>query len=767
MNPKNPIPPAHPFWAHTPNEEKNVPPHLLKNHLEDVTARAMNNAQDISIPHVQDYLKLAGLLHDLGKYKLEFQRKRLGYDPLLGTRVTTPQGKVDHSSMGALVVLMLKTIDPNVSQMIARIIAAHHAGLVDTIHFENRIKEQQGDPYKKEAWDHFKSEFSGFPLPKLAPLKLKTKKSQEFLTRMMLSCLVDADQTDTEAHCDPQKNAIRSRKVATLEELWRRLSIKQESFKDVSQLNKFRSQMYQHALEASQLEQGIFRLTIPTGGGKTRTSLAFALKHALKHNLKRVIYAIPFTSIIDQTADVFRGILNSHEDEENILEHHSALELDHLKDETPQWIKMTSATWDAPLIVTTTVQLFESLFANKTSKLRKLHNIAGSVIVLDEVQALPTRLLKPILDALNELVSRYRVTVVLCTATQPALEPASGFNFSELHKIQNIIPNPQPYFDQLERVNYRIDITESTPWKTVGIKMLEQNQVLTIVNMRRHAQELYGLINKPKDPDDSEDAQHPRDTSAIHLSTYLFPLHRKLLIKQIRRRLERKKPCRVVSTTLIECGVDVDFPRVFRALGPLDAIVQAAGRCNRENTLEGKGEVWVFKPEDAQTPQGDYFVKVQKAEKMLSKNPNLNSAEVFQEYFRDVYLRSETGTEIQKLREDFSFEQVAQKFKMIDSDTVSVIVTRVHAGTHTFTLKKPKRLLAELEATEDRIRRSLWQELQMYTVSIFRSSLPKMRYLLRQMVLKNGAELDIYEWTGKYDHHLGLILEGDVEQYNL
>ncbi len=765
MNPANPV---HPFWAHTPNPEKNVAPHLLKNHLEDVTTRAINNAQDFAIPHVKDYLRLAGLLHDLGKYKLEFQHKRLSYDPILGTRVTTPEGKVDHSSMGAV-----KIFRPNnpTHILISRIIAAHHAGLVDPIHFEQRLKEQFNDPYKNQAWNHFKSEFSDFSSPPLHSLELKPK-SQEFLTRMMLSCLVDADQTDTEAHCDPQKNAIRSRKVATLEELWRRLSIKQEGFKDASQLNKFRSQMYQHALEASQLEQGIFRLTMPTGGGKTRTSLAFALKHALKHNLKRVIYAIPFTSIIDQTADVFRGILNNnedgHEDEENILEHHSALELDNFKDETPQWIKMTSATWDAPLVVTTTVQLFESLFANKTSKIRKLHNIAGSVIILDEVQALPTRLLKPILDILNELVSRYRVTVVLCTATQPALEPASGFDFPELYKIQNIIPNPQPYFDQLERVNYRIDITESTPWKTVGIKMLQQNQVLTIVNMRRHAQELYGLINKPKDPDDPEDAQHPRDTSAIHLSTYLFPLHRKLLIKQIRRRLERKKPCRVVSTTLIECGVDVDFPRVFRALGPLDAIVQAAGRCNRENTLEGKGEVWVFKPEDAQTPKGDYFVKVQKAEKMLAKNPNLNSAEVFQEYFRDVYERSETDVEkIQQLREDFSFEQVAQKFKMIDSDTVSVIVTRVHAGTHTFTLKKPKRLLAELEATEDRIRRSLWQELQMYTVSIFRSSLPKMSQFVRRVILKNGAELDIYEWTGKYDHRLGILLEGDVEQFNL
>ena len=753
-----------PLWAHTPNLAKNSPPHLLKNHLEDVAERAVKNAEDIAVPHVKEYLKLAGLLHDLGKYKLEFQRGRLEYDPISGTRLVPQSKKVDHSSMGAVVVFRPQN---DACALISRIIAAHHAGLSDTVTFEGRLQEKFNDPYKAEALAYFKTELPDFIPTRIEPLELKPK-SRELLTRMLLSCLVDADQTDTEAHCDPQRSAIRSRKIATLEELWQRFKTKQESFTEVSTLNTLRNEMYGQALEASQLEQGIFRLTIPTGGGKTRTSLAFALRHALKHQLKRVIYAIPFTSIIDQTADVFREILNEGPDEENVLEHHSALELDNFRDETPQWIKMTSATWDAPLIVTTTVQLFESLFANKTGKLRKLHNIAGSVIILDEVQALPTRLLKPILDSLNELVSRYRVTVVLCTATQPALEPASGFDFPELHKIQNIIPNPQPYFDQLERVDYHLDIDQPTSWPTVAEKMLEHNAVLTIVNMRRHAQELYGLINKPRNAEDPQDSKISRDSSAIHLSTFLFPLHRKLLIKQIRLRLERKQPCRVVSTTLIECGVDVDFPRVFRALGPLDAIVQAAGRCNRENKLEGKGQVWVFKPEDAVTPQGDYFVKVQKAEKMLALNPNLNSAEVFREYFRDVYLRSETDAEkIQRLRETFEFEQVAQKFKMIDSDTVSVIITRVHGREHSFSLKKPKRLLAELEATEKIIRRSLWQELQMYTVSIFRSSLPKMSHLVRRVVLKNGAELDLYEWTGRYDYRLGIMLEGDLERFNL
>lgn len=753
------------FWAHTPNAAVGIPEHLLKEHLRSVAQRAVANASHFSIPNVEPLLHVAGLLHDLGKYKLEFQRERLGYDPKFGKATPASGKRIDHSSMGAVVVypgsaqpLPLK----DALLALSRIIAAHHSGLSDAHAFEARVKERQHDPFRTEALNYAVAELPEMRdvNKQLGSLGLELPvKSQEFLTRMLLSCLVDADQTDTEAHCSPRKGAVRRRKLASLEELLTRLGESQTKFKLDTELNRLRKEMYDQASEAAELEPGFFRLTMPTGAGKTRTSLAFALKHALTHNLQRVVYAVPFTTIIDQTAQVFRSILNE-EGEENVLEHHSALELGQLgEEETQLWAKLLTETWNAPLVVTTTVQLFESLFANKTSRIRKLHSVAGSVIVLDEVQSLPTGLLKPILDGLNELVTRYRVSVVLCTATQPALSAESGFDFPELQNVRDIVHGAEVYFKKLERVTYTLNIAEPTPWYAVAKRLGEAEQALCIVNLRRHARELFEQVRE-------------KDAQALHLSTHMFPAHRKQQLRLIRRRLRRGQPCRVVSTQLIECGVDVDFPNVFRALGPLDAIVQAAGRCNREGKLRDeqrnlkKGRVWVFKPEDAVTPKGDYFVKVQKAETMLKAAPDLNSHTVFEAYFRDVYERSDTDAKgVQKLREDLEFSQVAEKFRLIDSDTVPVVITGVSAEGRTFALKTARKLLRELEVTPTHIRRELWRELQLYSVNIFRAQLPKLSRYLRQIRLQNGAELDLYEWLGVYDIRMGIQLEEDFERF--
>ena len=754
----------HDFWAHTPNPAEGIPEHLLREHLQSVAERAVQNASHFEFLDVEPLLHVAGLLHDLGKYKLEFQRERLGYDPESGKAVPTRGKRVDHSSLGAVVVYPGHTQPPhkNALLVLSKIIAAHHAGLNDVYAFEARIKEKQHDPFRAEALKHAVAELPEMRRVNelLSGLGLELPaKSQAFLTRMLLSCLVDADQTDTEAHCSPRKESVRSRELAPLEQLLARLQESQAGFKLDTELNRLRKEMYDQALTAARLKPGFFRLTMPTGAGKTRTSLAFALKHALTHDLQRVIYAVPFTTIIDQTAQVFRHILNE-EDEENVLEHHSALEPGQLgAEETQLWAKLLTETWNAPLVVTTTVQLFESLFANKTSRIRKLHNIAGSIIVLDEVQSLPTGLLKPILDGLSELVTRYRVSVVLCTATQPALSAESGFDFPELENVRDIVQNTESYFKKLERVVYTLDTIQSTAWETVAACLYETEQALCIVNLRRHAQELFEQVQE-------------KDAQALHLSTYMFPAHRKQQLRLIRRRLRRGQPCRVVSTQLIECGVDVDFPNVFRALGPLDAIVQAAGRCNREGKLKDaqgnpkKGRVWIFKPEDAVTPKGDYFVKVQKAEAILKAAPDLNSHTVFEAYFRDVYERSNTDAKgIQRLREDLEFSQVAEKFRFIDADTVPVVITGVSAGGRSFTLKKPQKLLRELEATPTHIRRELWRELQLYSVNVFRTQLPKLSQYVRKIHLQNGAELELYEWLGIYDIRLGIRLEDDPERF--
>ena len=752
------------FWAHTPNAAEGIPEHLLREHLQSVAERAVQNARHFVVPNVEPLLRAAGLLHDLGKYKLEFQRERLGYDPEFGRAVATRGKRVDHSSLGAVAVYPSSGPLPlkNALLALSRIIAAHHAGLSDVHAFEARMKEKQHDPFHTEALAHAVAEMPEMQRVNelLSGLGLELPaKSQEFLTRMLLSCLVDADQTDTEAHCNPGKGAVRHRKLTSSEGLLTRLEESQTEFKLDTNLNGLRKEMYDQASEAARLKPGFFRLTMPTGAGKTRTSLAFALKHALTHDLQRVVYAVPFTTIIDQTAQVFRDILNEA-GEENVLEHHSALEPSQSgTEETRLWTKLLTETWNAPLVVTTTVQLFESLFANKTSRIRKLHNVAGSVIVLDEVQSLPTGLLKPILDGLNELVARYRVSVVLCTATQPALSAESGFDFPELKNVRDIVQGAEVYFKKLERVTYTLDIAEPTPWDAVAERLGEAEQALCIVNLRRHAQELFERVREI-------------DAQALHLSTHMFPAHRKQQLRLIRQRLRQGQPCRVVSTQLIECGVDVDFPNVFRALGPLDAIVQAAGRCNREGKLRDeqgtlkKGQVWVFKPEDAVTPKGDYFVKVQKAEAMLKAAPDLNSHTVFEAYFRDVYRRSDTDAKgVQKLREDLEFSQIAEKFRLIDSDTVPVVITGVSAGGRTFALKTARKLLRELEATPTHIRHKLWRDLQLYSVNVFRAQLPKLSRYLRQIRLQNGAELDLYEWTGVYDIRLGIQLEDDPERF--
>lgn len=755
------------FRAHSPDPANGIPPHLLKVHLREVARLAVQNGEDFDIPQVAALLLLIGILHDLGKYKFEFQRERLGYDPITDREVRTSGVRVDHSSLGAVVTHPRRDFGSPAQKSariaVSRVIAAHHAGLVDKSPFQDRIEEQGRDHHRGEALHHASTE-----LPELLEISPTLDQiavdlphtGQEFLTRMLLSCLVDADHTDTEAHCSPGMGALRARPMAGLEELLDHLNLAQARFDSSTPINGLRREMYDQAVEASHLRPGFFRLTMPTGAGKTRTSLAFALRHALRHGLKRVIYAIPYTSIIDQTAEEFRKIMKGA-GAHNVLEHHSALDpARHSDDDTALQAKLLSESWNAPLIVTTTVQLFESLFSNRPSQVRKLHNIAGSVIVLDEVQALPTPLLLPILDALNELVTRYRVSVVLCTATQPALDSEAGFEFPELNDIRDIIQEPERYFRALERVEYDLDIAGPTAWRDVAARMHDEQQSLCIVNVRRHAQELFRELLE-------------QDPHALHLSTNLYPAHRRELLATIRQRLNAGEACRVVSTQLIECGVDVDFPSVSRALGPLDAIVQAAGRCNREGKLADangnpiKGQVWVFEPEDAVIPKGDYLLKVEGARRALRATADLNSPTAFRQYFSEVYRNAATDAKgIQRLREDFDFGEVAREFRLIDTDTVPVVITRMSgASGSNMRIDLPTDLLAALESGEGTQQRDLWRTLQLYSVNVFRAQLKELGGYLRQVTLPDGTQLELYEWMGIYDHRLGIVTEANHELY--
>ena len=433
-------------------------------------------------------------------------------------------------------------------------------------------------------------------------LPIKSPTQAELFLRFLFSALVDADYLDTEAHFDPGRSRLRYRPVdleALAESFWKEQD--KLSGHDQSPVNLARHEIYQFCLAAAECPPGIFRLTVPTGGGKTLSGMAFALRHALKYQKHRIIVAIPYTSIIDQTAQVYRRIFG----DENILEHHSAVtpreDEDHFVQQ--QWTRLAAENWDAPIVVTTTVQLFESLFANRPAACRKLHNLAQSIIILDEVQTLPTGLLAPILEVVQQLVDHYGVTVVLSTATQPSLVDSGSPYLKGLRgEIREIVPDPARYFQALKRVSYDCP-GEAWSWERVAQEMAAEPQCLAVVNTKKDALALLDALNDPE---------------ALHLSTLLCMAHRRKVMEGIKVRLATGQPCRVVATQVVEAGVDLDFPVVLRAMGPLDRIVQAAGRCNREGRLS-QGRVIIFQPAEGQIPPGDYRAGHDIARAMLNR----------------------------------------------------------------------------------------------------------------------------------------------------
>ena len=495
------------YMAHSPSQE-NSQWQTLKAHAEGVSARLEHHLRYMidNVPELLPYAKLVGYLHDLGKYRETFQKHRLGWNPQTGQPETFAKKKVPHSDAGAKFMQSLLNMDRETASELPFVIANHHGRLRDVDALEARLSETDISEIEvllelalsevPELGELLENELPNLPLEAT---------ERAFLIRFLLSALVDADRLDTEEHGSPSKAELRNLHAAEENEMVLLLARVQdeqdekaaEDAKDPQPINGLRRQMYASALGRATLPPGFFRLTMPTGGGKTLTSLAFALKHAQEHALRRVIYAVPFTTIIDQTANVFRKVLEQ-EDEFKVLEHHSNLEVKERREgEENQTTAPELATenWDAPVIVTTTVRLFqETLFGTRTAQLRRLHNMTGSVIVLDEAQSLPAHLLRPTLDALQFLVKYARCSVVLCTATQPALDERLGF--PSLKGIQDLVSDAARYFDELKRVEYEFRIAEPTQWPDLAEELERQDQVLCIVNTRAHAADLYGLLGE-------------------------------------------------------------------------------------------------------------------------------------------------------------------------------------------------------------------------------------------------------------------------------
>lgn len=656
-----------PFFAHSTADSSRADWQLLPDHLKGVALLARAYAEVFG---AGDWAEVQGWLHDLGKYTEQFQQR------LQGAAL-----RVDHSTWGARIAVQRYS---RLGHLLAYGIAGHHSGLAngdgdgERTALRQRLDSAFELPLLNPAWE------KEIPLPASLtspPLKLHSRERANFqwafLARMLFSCLVDADFLDTErfylrAQGLPDYRST-EKKPPALAQLQAQLNEYLEKLPGDGEVNAVRARILAHVRAGAEAEPGLFSLTVPTGGGKTLASLAFALDHAIRHGLRRVIFVIPFTSIVEQNAAVFRKALGPLGDKV-VLEHHSAFvqaEPPRSDPETYQAQKKLSLAmenWDAPIVVTTAVQFFESLFAARPSQCRKLHRIAGSVVVLDEAQTMPLKLLRPCVAAVDELARNYRSSVVLCTATQPALS-APAFE-GGLTGVRELAPDPKRLFTQLERVQVRHLGVQGD--EALTAQMRSRPQVLCIVNNRRHARAIYQSM---------EDLPGAR-----HLTTLMCAKHRSAVLQEVRQMLKDGEPCRLVSTSLIEAGVDVDFPTVLRAEAGLDSIAQAAGRCNREGRRAREAsEVLVFLPENPDwAPPPELLQYAQAAREALRQfEAQPLAPDAIEHYFSLLYWQK--GTQaldapdlLSRLAasrlESLPMEALAAEFRMIDSVQMPVIV---------------------------------------------------------------------------------------------
>jgi len=697
--------------------------HDLDEHLRQVAIISRRFADAFE---AGDWAFLSGAWHDLGKYRRLFQRyiaQASGYDA--DAHIEGKPGKVPHSTAGALLACQ-RLGKPG--RVLAYLIASHHAGLYDWNSDQSslfaRLGEERAEEELKEALEA-QPPFDVLTAHEGLDLDLSRVpgKADGFALwiRMLFSCLVDADFLDTEAFMDGTKAGTRSG-YSAIPALLKCFVEYMEDFNacvakqgPLSTVNRIRADVLAQCRARASEPPGLFTLTVPTGGGKTLSSLAFALEHAQRHGKQRVIYVIPYTSIIEQTADVFRRVFSSIEPDP-VVEHHS--NVDGKDSEESAKSRLACENWDAPIVVTTNVQFFESLFAARTSRCRKLHNLVNSVVVLDEAQMLPPEFLQPILDVLRLLTEHYGVTVVLSTATQPALASREYFdpqqnirgldNVRELMADGRHVRDPDDLYQALKRVDVTLPRDWQTPisWDALANELAGHDNVLCIVNRRKHARELFRRLPK----------------GTLHLSALMCGAHRSAVIAEIKHRLKAGIPTRVVSTQLVEAGVDLDFPVVYRAVAGLDAIAQAAGRCNREGRQE-RGAVIVFVPPESSPPglllQGENASRNVLHDYSGDPLDRTLYARYFEHFYAACSLDQYGIGQLLKVNPKelaINFRTAAEKFRLIaDEDTVPVIVR----------YRGPSEQEDHLHTMLGRLRkngpsRGLLRSLQRYTVTIQR-----------------------------------------------
>ncbi len=713
------------YYAHSLKGKPESEWQALESHLKNTAELAKQFAESFG---AGEWGYWAGLLHDVGKYQPEFQRYLVE-----GGR----RGSVPHAVWGAGYARNLGMNE------IPFAIDGHHKGLPNKSDLKTNTEK-----FKRKDVPEFDSVIESFIKDtafsendtKFLLLKYSAPLQRELFIRYLFSALIDADWLDTEAFFELDKSQSRGKYILPIDEMIEKLEKEFSNKPTDGEINQLRNHARKIALEKANKTPGFYSLNLPTGIGKTLISIAWALRHAKANGLKRIIVVLPYINIIDQTAAELKRIFG----EKWVLEHHSsynennsAIQDDENNADSIQKRKILACeNWDYPIIVTTTVQFFESLFSNKPSKCRKNHNIAESVVIFDEVQSLPKEIILPTLSMLKNIQAVMRASFLFCTATQPAFEKRDKFN--GIDSICPLIDNPSEIFEKTRRVDYNLlqDLNAIELDELLETVKETNSSVLVIFNTKKAVLDFY---NRAQNIGDWE--------KKYHLSTAMCPIHRRQIIDNIRDDLERKCKILVSSTQLIEAGVDFDFPCVFRAMSPLEAVIQSAGRCNREGKLPDHGKVYLFQLKDSGMPDKTYRACAEHAKSLLQMDINrLYRYDFFQEYYSQVInlFVDPDKNNIIKAQEDFNFETVGDSYKLISDPTEGLFIYNYN--------DESKKIFHSIEYKEF-LSRDDYRKMQVFTVQVYQNFLFKNQNMYKKM------PQGFLVWYGNYDSNTGISIE--------
>ena len=705
------------YIAHS--ENGNGEEQTIKQHSEGVADIMKSFALTDEYADIYAY---CGLLHDVGKYSEGFQRYiRAGGE------------KEPHAKWGAYMAKNDRLIN------IAFSVFGHHMGLPnrDTM-FETFIQCENEKGKWLEIQRSLRNDGMCIPPCDNAPFnRIDGNTAKELFVRMLYSSLVDADSLDTERHFQEEQYNARPRLILDVDALLDALNYKLSSFSHNSPLNGLRTEVRLYAQSLAEEPQGCFSMTLPTGMGKTLCSLNWALHHAKVHsNIKRIVIVLPFLSIIDQTAKELKSIFKDHD---VILEHHSNVIYEGKESEEEYYCKdpkqLATENWDYPIVVTTTVQFFESLFSNQRSKCRKLHNLQDSIVIFDEIQTLPVHLAECTMKMLNDMLHLCRCSILFCTATQPNFQTRS--DFKGIDHIVPLVENPMAIFAATKRVEYYpIADYEVQSIDSIAQKVCEEKEsVLIVCNTKKKAKALFDSIKEKG------------NMQVLHLSTNMCQKHRMVVVDKVKGKLKNGEKLILCSTQLIEAGVDMDFPIVFRELAPLESIIQSAGRCNREGKLE-KGKVFLFQLEEKGQPSAEYKTFAQFAQLCYHNNENrLTDADFYAEYYTDIVKLYAPEDTITPKREKLMFQDVADIYHIIDSSATSLFVYRYN--------EESLQLYKEITCKEYLSRKD-YQQIAQYCVQVYNKFERDNSDKIAETT--NGVKV----WSGAYSEEFGLSNEEEI-----